>query len=176
MPRVPAVNLVWEGVEKNVTIFLSSNLLFINKRKLIYTIMFHLGKWLVGLCLNFTSKIRKCIWPIVYYYSCGLSTATIEYSCPSVCLLCVCLFVCLCVCLSVYTITQKNDSIYLKLEHIVVRHFALSDQGQGHGVTLNFFSIYHNTNCQVLYLSFGICEEVVIKTMSVHQITIYKIY
>ena len=33
-----------------------------------------------------------------YYYSCGLSTATIEYSSLSVCLS---------VCLSVYTITQK---------------------------------------------------------------------
>ena len=32
------------------------------------------------------------------YYSCGLSTATIEYSCPSV-FLCVCM--CLCVCVSV---------------------------------------------------------------------------
>ena len=59
-------------------------------------------------------------------YSCGLSTATIEYSCPSVCL-CVCLSWCLslcvsmCVCVSVYTITQKNNgSVHLKLEHIVV--------------------------------------------------------
>ena len=25
---------------------------------------------------------------------------------------------------------------------------ALSDQGQGHSVTLKFFSIYQNTNCQ----------------------------
>ena len=41
-------------------------------------------------------------------YSCGLSTATIEYSCPSVCLcVCVCVSVCLSVCLSVYMITQK---------------------------------------------------------------------
>ena len=31
------------------------------------------------------------------YYSCGLSTATIEYSCPSVCV-CVCLSVSVCVC------------------------------------------------------------------------------
>ena len=41
----------------------------------------------------------------VYYkcnYTCGLSTATIEYSSLSVCLC-----VCLSVCLSVYTITQK---------------------------------------------------------------------
>ena len=35
---------------------------------------------------------------LVTSYSSGLSTATIEYSCASVCL---------CVCLSVYTITQK---------------------------------------------------------------------
>ena len=27
----------------------------------------------------------------------------------------------------------------------------------------NFFSIYHNTNCQVLYLSFGTSKEVVTK-------------
>ena len=91
----------------------------------------------------------------VNYYSCGLSTATIEYSCPSV-------FLCVCVCVSVYTITQKNNgTIHLKLEHIVyeissdefdIGHCPI--KGQGHGVTLKFFSIYHNTNCQVLYLSF----------------------
>ena len=37
----------------------------------------------------------------LFYYSCGLSTATIEYSCPSVCLgvrLFVCLRVCVCLC------------------------------------------------------------------------------
>ena len=39
---------------------------------------------------------------------------------------------------------------------------ALSVQGQGHGVTLKYFSIYHNANCQVLYLSFGTGYEVVI--------------
>ena len=45
------------------------------------------------------------------YYSCGLSTATIEYSCPSVCL-------CWCVC--VHDNSKNNGSIHLKLEHIVV--------------------------------------------------------
>ena len=98
-------------------------------------------------------------YSILYHYSCGLSTATIEFSCPSVCLS-VCVFLSKCV--SVYTITKKNDLIHLKLEHIVayekktgrVRHWVLSDQGQGHGVTVKLFSIYHNTNCQVLYLSF----------------------
>ena len=40
---------------------------------------------------------------------------------------------------------------------------ALSDQGQGQCMTLKFFSIYHNTNCQVLYLSFGTRSEVLIK-------------
>ena len=32
------------------------------------------------------------------------------------------------------------------------RHWALSDQGQGHGLTLKFLPIYRNTNCQV-YIS-----------------------
>ena len=70
---------------------------------------------------------------------------------------------CLCVC--VHDNSKNNGSFHLKLEHIVVykkklervRHWALSDQGQGHGMTLKFFSIYHNTNCQVLYLSLGTC-------------------
>ena len=42
----------------------------------------------------------------MYLYSCGLSTATIEYSCPSV-YLSVCVCVCLSVSLSVYMITKK---------------------------------------------------------------------
>ena len=60
--------------------------------------------------------------------------------------------------------SKKNGSVDLKLEHIVVyenssrvRHWVLSDQGQGHGLTLKYFSIYHNTNCQGLCLSFGTC-------------------
>ena len=70
------------------------------------------------------------------YYSCGLSTATIEYSCPSVCVslcLCCCVFVCvswcLAVCLSVYTITKQiiNGSIHLKLEPIVVYENSLDE-------------------------------------------------
>ena len=51
------------------------------------------------------------------YYSCGLSTATIEYSSPSVCLG-VCLSVCLSVC--VHDNSKNNGSIDLKLDHIVV--------------------------------------------------------
>ena len=47
------------------------------------------------------------------FYSCSLSTATIEYSCPSACL-----FVCVCVC--VHDNLKNNGSIHLKLEHIVV--------------------------------------------------------
>ena len=54
----------------------------------------------------------------------------------------VCLGVCLCVCLSVYTIT--HCSIHLKLEHTIygnsVVYWALSDQGQGHGLTLKLSS------------------------------------
>ena len=48
-------------------------------------------------------------------YSCGLSTATIEYSCPSACL-CVCLSVCVCV----HNNSKTNGSIHLKLKHVVV--------------------------------------------------------
>ena len=46
-------------------------------------------------------------------YSCGLSTATIEFSSPSVCL-----SVCLSLC--VHDNSKNNGSIHLKLEHIVV--------------------------------------------------------
>ena len=79
-----------------------------------------------------------------YYYSCGLSTATIEYSCPSVCVgvcLSVCLSVrpsvppsvCLSVCVSVYTITQKiMVQIDLKLEHIVVYENSSDEFDIGH--------------------------------------------
>ena len=50
----------------------------------------------------------------------SLSTATIEYSCPSLCLSS-CVTVCLSVCVSVcvHTNSKNNSSIHLKLEHIV---------------------------------------------------------
>ena len=73
----------------------------------------------------------------------------------------VCVSVCVSVCLSVcvHDNSKNNGSIHMKLEHIVVyeNSSALFDQGQGHGVTLKIFSIYHNTNCQGPYLSFGTC-------------------
>ena len=47
----------------------------------------------------------------MFYYSCSLSTATIEYSSPSV-------SVCLSVC--VHDNSKNNGSIDLKLEHIVI--------------------------------------------------------
>ena len=52
-----------------------------------------------------------------YFYSCGLSTATIEYSCPSVCV-CVCVWVCVCVCVCVcvHDNSKNNGSIHLKLD------------------------------------------------------------
>ena len=73
---------------------------------------------------------------------------------------------CVCVCLCVHDNSKNNGSNHLKLEHIVVYEnssdqltltvgHSLSDQSQGHSMTSKFFSIYHNTNCQVLHLSFG---------------------
>ena len=77
----------------------------------------------------------------------------------------VCVSVCVCLSVCVQDNSKNNSSIHLKLEHIVVYENSsdefnigsLSDQGQGHGVTLKFFSIYHNTNCEVLYNSFSAC-------------------
>ena len=55
----------------------------------------------------------------VCFYSCGLSTATIEYSCPSACL-CLCVSFRLCLCVCVHDNSENNGSIHLKLEHVVV--------------------------------------------------------
>ena len=63
----------------------------------------------------------------LYYYSCGLSTATIEYSC-------VCLSWCLSVCLfwCVHEHSKNNGSIHLKLNHIVVHEKSLDEFDIGH--------------------------------------------
>ena len=64
--------------------------------------------------------------------SCGLSTATIEYSCLSVCV-CVCLSGCLSVCLSVCLCTRKlKNSIDLKLEHIIIYENSSEEFDIGH--------------------------------------------
>ena len=62
-------------------------------------------------------------YKLICNYSCGLSTTTIEYSCVSVCVS---------VCLSVYTITQKNGSIHLKLEIIVAYENSSDEFDIGH--------------------------------------------
>ena len=59
------------------------------------------------------------------HYSCGLETATIEYSSPSVCL-----SVCLSVC--VHDNSKNNGSIDLKLEHIVVYENSSDEFDIGH--------------------------------------------
>ena len=59
------------------------------------------------------------------FYSCGLSTATIEYSSLSVCL-----SVCMSVC--VHDNPKNNGSIYMKLEHIVVYEKSLEEFDIGH--------------------------------------------
>ena len=59
---------------------------------------------------------------IVSYYSCGFSTATIEYSCLCVC---VCVRVCVCVCMCVHDNSKNNGSINMKLERVVYENKAL---------------------------------------------------
>ena len=69
-----------------------------------------------------------------------------------------------CVCLPVFPSvflhcnSNNNCCRKIKLEYIIVyekylgqvRYSTLSDQGQGHSKSTIFFSIYCNTNCQVL--------------------------
>ena len=63
-----------------------------------------------------------------FNYSCGLSTATIDYS------LSVCLSVCVSVCLSVcvHDNSKNNGSIYGKLEHTVVYENSSDEFDIGH--------------------------------------------
>ena len=65
---------------------------------------------------------------VYYFYSCGLSTATIEYSPPSVCS--VSLSVCLSFC--VHDNSKNNGSTDLKLEHIVVNENSSDEFDIGH--------------------------------------------
>ena len=61
----------------------------------------------------------------MHNYSCGLSTATIEYSSLSVCL-CVCLSAC------VHDNSKDNGSIDVKLEHTVVYENSSDEFDIGH--------------------------------------------
>ena len=71
------------------------------------------------------SYLHGCI----IYYSCGLSTATIMYSCLSVCVS-VCVSVCRSVC--VHDNSKNNGSIHFKLEHIVVYENSSDEFDIGH--------------------------------------------
>ena len=77
-------------------------------------------------------QVSSCL---THYYSCGLSTATIEYSSLSVCL-CVCLSVCVCVCVCVsvcvHDNSKNNGSIDVKLEHTVVYENSSDEFDIGH--------------------------------------------
>ena len=76
-----------------------------------------------------------------------------------VCVYQVCVSVCLAVWVSVcvHDNSKNNGSIHLNLKHIVVYENSSDEFDIGHCLikVKEFFFIYHNTNCQVLYLSFG---------------------
>ena len=75
--------------------------------------------------------VQKGTFIHMFYYSCGLSTATIEYSSLSVCLS-VCLCVCVCVSVCVHDNSKNNGSIHLKLKHIVVYENSSDEFDIGH--------------------------------------------
>ena len=50
---------------------------------------------------------------------------------------------------------------------VSVRHFALPGQRTSDSVILKFYSIYHNTNCLVLFPSL-LCEFSVLRTWALH--------
>ena len=67
-------------------------------------------------------------------------------------------------CVCVHDNSKNYGSSHLKFEHIVVCENSSEEFDIGHcpikvkvrAVTLEFFSVYHNTNYQVLYLRIGI--------------------
>ena len=64
-------------------------------------------------CVNFYPSSLNATISVKDYYSCLLSTVTIEYSCLSLC-------VSVCVSACVHNNSKNNGSIQLKLEHVVV--------------------------------------------------------
>ena len=71
---------------------------------------------------------------MAYFYSCGLSTATIEYSsacvCVSVCVCVWCVSVCVSVCLCVckHDNSKNNSSMNLKKFEYMVAYENISDE------------------------------------------------
>ena len=117
-------------------------------------------------------------------YSCGLLTATIEYSSLSVCL-CVCVSVCLCVCLSVcvHDNSKNNGSINVKLEHTVVYENSSDEFDIGHcpikvKVMAWLWNFSPFTTIQTIKAHISALAQVrkLWLSMSVNHILIYKIY
>ena len=93
-----------------------------NKQQSIYlpqylTLIFSVRNMVINYVNFYPSSLNATI--SVKHYYIILSTATTEYSCPSVCL-CVCLCVCVCLSVCVHDNSKNNGSIHLKLENIVV--------------------------------------------------------
>ena len=121
---------------------------------------------------------------IFAYYSCGLSTATIEYSSLSVCLS-VCLSVLLSVCLSVcvHDNSKNNGSIDMKLEHTVVYENSSDEFDIGHcpikvKVTAWLWNFSPFTTIQTVkaHISALAQDRKLWLSMSVNHMLIYKIY
>ena len=98
----------------------------------IFTCIKNIGVW-HSFEKNETATMCFLQKPFLVFYCCGLSTVTIEYSCPSVCL-CVYVSFCLSVCLyaCVHDNSKNNGSIHFKLEHIIVYKNSSDEFNIGH--------------------------------------------
>ena len=110
--------------------------------------------------MAFYLRARTSVCVCVHVRAC---TRVCVYVCVCVCTcvharMCVCMCVCVCVhmraCTRVCMCVRVCVCVHARTRVCVcVRvSWALSNKGQGQVATSNFFSIYHNTNCQVLYL------------------------
>ena len=101
-----------------------------------------------------------------HYYSCVYSS---ESGGGGVC-------VCFCVRVFLHDNSKSNQSRNIKFKHIVVYENISDkfDNGHCHSGTLNFFSIYHNTNYQSFNSTLVQARKLIL-SMYVHLIIIHKI-
>ena len=90
--------------------------------------------------------------------------------------------VCVCFCVFLHDNSKRNQSRNMKFKYFVVNEnnsdkfdWALSDQDQGHGMTLKFFAIYCNANFRSHNSTLAQARKLIL-SMSVYLIIIYNFF